>query len=208
MTVRGADGRRILGVASLLAGLTALAVGIATWHAPGRVPAAAGTLPPAVPVITSADSPAPRSTRTTTPPTAPTRVVIGKLRVDAPVDPAGVAADGELHIPDDPARLGWWIGSARPGEARGTVLIAGHVDTAAQGRGALFELEKLPVGATIRVSTQDYRVVARRSYAKQRLPDDLFRRGTAPRLVLITCGGDFRDGTYSHNVVVYAQPIR
>jgi hypothetical protein len=52
-----------------------------------------------------------------------------------------------------------------------------------------------------------YRAVARRSYAKRRLPDDLFRTDTAPRLVLITCGGAFSNGTYSHNVVVYATPV-
>ena len=221
MIVRGAGRRRIWGMASLLAGSCALTVGIATLQAPGRVPASAGTLP--APVSTSADPSAPVSTSagpppsrvrvapTTAPALLPTRLLIGKLSVDAPVQPAGVARDGELRIPEDPARLGWWIGSARPGEARGTVLIAGHVDTATDGRGALFRLETLPIGATIAVrsgtSTEQYRTVARRSYVKQRLPDDLFRTGTPPRLVLITCGGDFRDGAYSHNVVVYAEPV-
>ena len=54
---------------------------------------------------------------------------------------------------------------------------------------------------------QAYRAVARRSYVKRKLPADLFRTDTAPRLVLITCGGSFADGTYSHNVVVYAEPV-
>ena len=144
-------------------------------------------------------------------PVTPVQVRIPTLQVAAPVDPAGVEADGELRIPADPARLGWWIGSARPGESRGTVLIAGHVDTAKAGRGALFRLETLAMGARIEVRadgrTQAYKAVARRSYVKRKLPADLFRTDTAPRLVLITCGGDFRHGTYSHNVVVYAQPV-
>jgi hypothetical protein len=213
MTARDAGGRRVLGAVSLAAGLCALAVGIATLNAPGRVPASAGTLP----VVAPASSPAPSASRSRKPavapaaPTLPTRVAIAKLGVDAPVDPSGVAPDGELRIPENPERLGWWIGSARPGEPNGTVLIAGHVDTASAGRGALFALETLPMGALIRVRTstsaQQYKAVARRSYAKRRLPADLFRPGTPPRLVLITCGGDFHDGAYSHNVVVYAEPV-
>jgi hypothetical protein len=91
------------------------------------------------------------------------------------------------------------------------VVIAGHVDTAEDGPGALIRLEDLRLDAPIEVRAGDrvvrYRAVARRSYAKQRLPADLFRAGTAPRLVLITCGGTFSDGAYSHNVVVYAEPI-
>lgn len=145
-------------------------------------------------------------------PSTPTRVVIPALRVDAAVDPVGVGAGGALGIPEDADRLGWWIGSAMPAAARGTVLIAGHVDTVADGQGALFRLETLAMGARIDVRSGDrvvaYRAVARRSYTKRRLPPDLFRSDTAPRLVLITCGGAFENGSYSHNVVLYAEPLR
>ena len=54
--------------------------------------------------------------------------------------------------------------------------------------------------------TVNYRAVARRSYDKQHLPADLFRPGTAARLALVTCGGTFHHGAYSHNVIVYAEP--
>ncbi|AGL20727.1 peptidase C60, sortase A and B [Actinoplanes sp. N902-109] len=197
----------------LAAGFGAIIAGVVTLHAPGRAPADAGVLPPLVPSATPA---APRTSAAPDGPAdifpAPARVVIAALKVDAPVDPAGVTHGGELGIPEDPSRLGWWIGSAQPGEPRGTVLIAGHVDTRADGPGALFRLEDLPMGAAIQVRadgrTQQYRAVARRSYVKRRLPADLFSTGTEPRLALITCGGTFRDGTYSHNVVVYAEPVR
>ncbi|MGK5684096.1 class F sortase [Actinoplanes sp. URMC 104] len=223
MSIRDAGGRRALGLGLLAAGVCALTVGIATLHEPGRVPAAAGTLPaPSFTVpgpASSASAPSVAPSRSATrgardlpaAVTMPTRVTIGDLDVDAPIDPAGVARDRELRIPEDPSRLGWWIGSARPGEPTGTVLIAGHVDTAADGRGALFELENLKMGARIQVrsgaTTHEYRAVARRSYVKSRLPADLFRPATSPRLVLITCGGDFHDGAYSHNVVLYAEPV-
>jgi hypothetical protein len=141
----------------------------------------------------------------------PTRVAIGQLKVDAPVQAVGVRADRSLNVPDDGARLGWWIGSATPGSPRGTVVIAGHVDTAEDGPGALFRLENLKLGATIQVRAGDrvvaYKAVARRSYPKQRLPKELFAANTAPRLALVTCGGSFHDGVYSHNVIVYAEPV-
>ncbi|GAB2604422.1 hypothetical protein Aab01nite_78090 [Paractinoplanes abujensis] len=229
-------GRRVAGLAALVVGLTALAIGVATLHEPGRVPTSAGALPgvspssavpgavpsSAVPGV-SPSSAVPgvsfssAATRAAPPkpagpvPEMPGRVVIPGLKVDAPVDPAGVERGGELRIPADPARLGWWIGSARPGVSRGTVLIAGHVDTAEDGRGALYSLETLPMGARIEVragrTTYEYRAVARRSFVKRQLPADVFSTATSPRLVLITCGGDFRDGSYSHNVLVYAEPV-
>jgi sortase family protein len=212
MIDRDTAGRRITGWATLVAGLGALAGGLATLTAPSVAPDA-GTVPAAA--VTTPVAPRVSSGVTREPVAAafsPTGVTIAALRVSAPVDPVGVTAGGELSIPDDPARLGWWIGSAGPGSPRGTVLLAGHVDTAADGRGALFELEKLRMGALIGVragaTVVTYRAVARRSYGKSRLPADLFDADTAARLVLVTCGGEFRDGSYNDNVVLYAVPVK
>ena len=201
-------GRRAAGWTTLVAGLGALAVGLVLLLRPPVAPPDAGALPaPAVVVAPSAVVSMQAAPALWT----PTELAIGRLRVTAPVEAVGVTGAGALDVPADPDRLGWWFGSALPGDRRGTVLIAGHVDTAEDGRGALYRLETLPVGARIEVRaggrTVGYRVEARRSYAKSRLPRDLFRRDTAPRLVLITCGGAFRDGSYDHNVVVYATPV-
>ena len=211
-------GRRAAGWTTLVAGLCALAVGLVLVLRPADAPADAGVLAP-VPAAPSAPAPAssvpPASAPATRAPQlaalwTPTRVSIGRLRVEAPVDAAGVTARGDLDVPEDPDRLGWWIGSALPGSRTGTVLIAGHVDTERDGKGALYRLENLPMGARIDVRAGDrtvtYEVTARRSYAKSRLPKDLFRRDTPARLALVTCGGAFRDGAYDHNVVVYAEP--
>jgi sortase family protein len=209
MTRTEAGGRRVMGWVTLVAGLCTLAAGTATLVAPADPPDA-GVVPAAV---AEPDRPAPTNIKH--PPAirtafAPAAVAIGALHVDAPVDPVGVTSDGALVIPQDPARLGWWIGSAMAGEKRGTVLLAGHVDTASDGPGALFQLEELPMGALIKLradgETVTYRAVARRSYHKSRLPADLFTTDTAARLVLITCGGAFHHGSYTDNVVLYAVP--
>jgi hypothetical protein len=221
----GAGSRRVTGWVALVAGLGALAAGLTTLTG-ATVPPDAGVLPMAT--IGAAPAAAPRAGGATgkaggatgeaggatgkrvAATFSPTGVAIADLRIDAPVDPVGVTADGALSIPGDPARLGWWIGSADPGSPRGTVLLAGHVDTAADGPGALFKLERLPMGALIDVRAGEkvvtYRAVARRSFSKRRLPADLFSPDTPARLVLITCGGEFHDGSSSDNVVLYAVP--
>jgi hypothetical protein len=219
--------RRVVGWAALTAGLGASTAAVLLVMQAGRPAADAGTLPVSIPgavaaaadpLVTPAATPVTPVATPVTPAAAPvagwatpTRLTIGALRVDAPVDAVGVGTGGALAVPDDPARVGWWIGSAAPGSARGTVLLAGHVDTAGQGPGALFRLERMPMGTTITVRagtrTSTYRATARRSYDKERLPTELFRAGTAPRLALVTCGGTFHHGTYSHNLVVYAEPV-
>lgn len=210
-------GRRAAGWTTLVAGLSALAVGAVLLLQPARAPADVGVLPSIVALSPSASLPVPAASTPAirapelTARWTPAEVAIDRLDLAAPVDPVGVTPDGVLDVPADPDRLGWWIGSALPGDRRGTVLIAGHVDTARDGKGALYRLARLPVGARIEVRGGDrtvaYRVTARRSYPKSRLPKDLFRRDADGRLALVTCGGAFRDGAYDHNVVVYAAPL-
>jgi hypothetical protein len=214
MTDAGTGGRRLLGAATLVAGLGALAAGLVMVITPGVAPGDTGVVPPVAtrPATTAAVRPSLRPSAGRGPVAhSPARLSIAALDVEAGVEAAGVGRDGSLSIPEDPRRLGWWIGSARPGDRDGTVLIAGHVDTAADGRGALFRLEDLAMGARIIVRAGDhdvvYRAVARRSYRKSRLPADLFRSDGAPRLVLVTCGGRFSGGAYARNVVVYAEPL-
>ncbi|GAA3276876.1 class F sortase [Dactylosporangium vinaceum] len=214
MNIRDTAGsRRALGWAALGAGLAAVvvAIALALTARPGPVDAGVLPPPPADSGAATGGSAPPSSPAPTRELATPTRLHISALGVDAPVDPAGVTSAGAFGVPDDPGRVGWWIGSALPGAPAGTVLIAGHVDTAKAGRGALYDLEHLPVGAEVGVASGDlsvtYRVAARRSYGKQRLPRDLFTTAGPARLVLITCGGTFRNGSYASNVVVYAEPV-
>jgi hypothetical protein len=140
----------------------------------------------------------------------PVRLVIAEIGVSAEVVDAPVEASGRFAVPADPRRVGWWVGGALPGAQTGTLAVAGHVDDRA-GPGALFRIPELPVGAAVYVDGDTrryaYRVTARRTYPKQHLPAEVFDPDVAHRLVLITCGGAFRDGHYDDNVVVYAEPV-
>ncbi len=193
--------------------------------APSPAPSSAA---PSSPVSPSTASPSPASpgpARPTGPPPAPLgalvdasftpqRLLVPALDVDAPVVGVGTERDGGLVIPDDPATVGWWSGGAAPGSPVGTVVLAGHVDTAEAGPGALFDLARAPVGARVRLTagtgTATYEVTARRRYPKDDLPwRTLFAQTRQPRLVLVTCGGAFDRATrhYTDNVVVVATPV-
>lgn len=144
----------------------------------------------------------------------PVRLRLPRLNIDAPVLPVSVGVDGLLGVPDNPRRLGWWSSSSRPGMPSGSVVIDGHVDSATLGLGALFRLrEARPGDEVVLVNSAErstrYTVVARRSYAKTSLPvAEVFAADVGPRLVLLTCGGQFDRGTghYADNIVVYAVP--
>jgi hypothetical protein len=160
-----------------------------------------------------ATQPAPASRVTAAP--APVRLTISAVGVDARVEPAGVdPGTGEFAVPSNVDTVGWYrFGPGLDADA-GSVVLAGHVDSAEQGRGALFRLGQLATGTRIEITGADsqvraYNVVAREEYPKSRVPlERYFARDGAPRLALITCGGPFDDKTrhYRDNVVVTAVP--
>jgi hypothetical protein len=172
--------------------------------AQGSLPAATPTVPvrPAVP------APAPERI-------APVRLAVPSAGVDAQVLPVGVAADGQVEIPEDASRVGWYRFGPGPTSEQGSVVLVGHRDSRSQGAGALFRLDRVRPGDRITVTLADrtavaYRVVERRQYDKQVVPlAQLFDRTGSPRLTVITCGGpyDAQLGGYQNNLVVTAVPL-
>jgi len=150
-------------------------------------------------------------------PTPPVLVRIPSIEVDAPVVPVGLEADGAMEIPSDVRTIGWFDpfgGSGlAPGEP-GTAVIAGHVDSRVQGRGAFWLLRDLKPGDLIEVVHDDGSVSAWRieevvRYPKEDIPiEDIFTFEGPSRLALITCGGEFDRsiGSYLENYVVTAVP--
>jgi Sortase domain len=141
----------------------------------------------------------------------PTGLTIGALDVDdAPVRPVGVAASGEMEIPPV-AEVGWYRFGTRPGEP-GAAVLAAHV--AYDGVDGVFRrLGDLAAGDDVSVTLSDgsrqrYVVTDVAHYPKRRLPADVWARDGDPRLVLITCGGEFDDDadSYEDNVVAFARP--
>lgn len=145
---------------------------------------------------------------------APVRLRVDAIGVDAPVVAVGKEANGEMEIPSDVAEIGWYAPGPAPGQV-GSAVLAGHVDSRSQGRGAFFSLRDLEPGDRLTVTDDrgratEFEVHARRQYAKGDLPTDaIFATTGLPRLALITCGGDFdrSRSSYRDNVVVYALAV-
>ncbi len=141
----------------------------------------------------------------------------------APVRPASTV-NGVLAVPEHVSTVGWWDGSAQIGDPFGSTVIAGHIDSATEGLGFFARLLSLkkgqhvtvrgfavtdPKNATTRHAT--YRITSSTLVAKDALAadSDAFDQTTAPRLVLITCGGAYlpSKGGYQSNVVIIAEPV-
>ncbi len=144
---------------------------------------------------------------------APARIRIHSIGVDAAIVPVAIdEPTGSMQIPADIAKVGWYRFGPSPGQS-GSSLLVGHVDSSARGAGVFFRLRAVPVGSVVSITFADgaiarFRVMARRSYPKAELPQELFARSGDPVLTLITCGGAFDRTTqhYVDNVVVYAVP--
>jgi hypothetical protein len=141
----------------------------------------------------------------------PTALTIGALDVaSAPVRPVGVAADGGMEIPPV-AEVGWYRFGPRPG-APGSAVLAAHI--AYDGVDGVFRhLDDLATGDVVTVALDDgaerrFVVTDVAQYPKSELPADVWARAGDPRLVLITCGGEFDEDadSYEDNVVAFASP--
>ena len=147
---------------------------------------------------------------------APARLRIPALKLDATVAAVGVDAEtGEFDVPPSVDRVGWYKFGPGATATAGSIVVAGHVDSADQGKGAFFRLSSLAPGDTMTLAgpggvDRAFTVVARERYQKTRIPlDRYFARDGAPRLTLITCGGPFDAQTrhYRDNIVVTAEPV-
>lgn len=192
--------------------LIAVAVAqLAVLPVPGRPgPPPLGDPAPTIPVATARE--AQRADRD------PARFV--PERIDLPGGASAVVVPvatvgRELVVPEDPGRVGWWDGSSYVGDEYGSTVIAGHVDSLDRGLGFFFRLWNARVGDRVLVSAEDgrqaYAITALRQVPRTDLVDDeeVFAIDGPPRLVLITCAGEYRPerGGYSRNLVVIARPV-
>lgn len=137
---------------------------------------------------------------------------IPKLKVEADVLTISVD-DGELIPPINPKQTGWWNGGAKPGAAKGTAVIAGHINYSGV-EGALARIGTLDPGDKVIVhgthngkkATLTFKITGVRTYHKTKLPyAEIFDQQVAGRLALVTCGGPFdaTTGNYLDNIVAY-----
>ncbi|MEU5414357.1 class F sortase [Streptomyces clavifer] len=207
----------------------AVAVGLGFLLVYNSLDASAG-VPPPVAAATSAPAPAataparptpsatPRPTPSASTPgrglprSAPERIRIKRIAVDAPFTPLAIGPSGQLDAPpaDDMNLAGWFKDGAAPGE-RGTSVVAGHVDTKT-GPAVFLLLSTLEAGNKVSITRKDgidtvFKVDSVETFSKADFPDErVYADNGTAQLRLITCGGEYdrKAKDYKDNVVVFA----
>jgi hypothetical protein len=143
------------------------------------------------------------------PTSLPVRVLIPSLGIRPPVESLGLDRYGAMDTPNNIWDVGWYNAGPVPG-APGDAVIDGHAGY--PGQPLIFgRLVKLQPGEQIVVvladgSQQNFAVVSVASYPLGSMPPGMFEPYGPPRLTLVTCDGQFNDGTktYANRLVVEA----
>lgn len=206
-------------------GVAGIAIGVAAvlLIAPGQ------SLRPSPAAPGAAPSPGPAAPGAAQNPGKGFRVMVPSIGVNAPVVPVGATAagGGTLSVPSSVHVVGWWDGFvsssagppvqdkvASPGQS-GVALLAGHIDSAVQGKGVFYKLQQIKPGAEITVidtgqaknKVTHWKVTRVQMMFKTDLPPALFVSTGPPQLALVSCGGLFDDATghYLDNVIAWAR---
>ena len=143
-------------------------------------------------------------------PSAPVRLRISAIGVNAAVQPLGLLADGSLQPPNAWQIAGWYDDGVTPGDL-GPAVIAGHVDSIS-GPAIFYRLRQLRPGDLAIVQRRDGRLLtfvvdSLAVYPKAAFPTAAIYGPTPlPTLRLVTCIGDYdwHAHTYLDNLVVTA----
>jgi hypothetical protein len=202
-------GRRIsLTAAGLVALVVAAFGGWQAWQGAQALPTAPVL---AAPTIGSAEPPTTMTDGSGLDRSAPVRIGIPAINVNADIDQVGLAPDGTMaEQPLSRAnRAAWYRLGPTPGQV-GPAVIVGHVDTK-HAKAVFYKLNQLRPGDMVSVTRADGRTVTfivdgLAMYPKDHFPTSKVYAATRyPALRLITCGGSFDTaaGSYVDNIVVY-----
>ncbi|MFE7314740.1 class F sortase [Streptomyces sp. NPDC057555] len=146
---------------------------------------------------------------------APKRLTIPEIAVDAPFTRLTLGPTGQLNAPPaaDTNLVGWYQDGAAPGE-RGAAIVAGHVDTKT-GPAVFLQLETLRPGSTVEITREDgiiatFKIDSVETFSKANFPNDRVYADTPDaQLRLITCGGSYdrKAKDYTANVVAFAHLV-
>ncbi|MFF8377315.1 class F sortase [Streptomyces sp. NPDC015661] len=148
------------------------------------------------------------------PASAPVRLRIPETDVDAPMMRLGLAENGALDVPPAANRnmAGWYGDGTAPG-AKGTAIVAGHVDNA-EGPAVFYTLGALKKGHRIEVDREDgktavFTIDAIEVYDNKNFPDTkVYAEADRAEIRVITCGGGFsKKNGYQGNVVAFGHLI-
>lgn len=149
----------------------------------------------------------------------PTRLVIPKLGLDAPILAIGADGSGAMQVPRPPdprdsvwGEVYWWSVGYAPGQV-GDAVIAGHVNRPDAGPAAFTHLNWLVPGDQLRVITADghtltFVVTAKstplvpRQYRDNPTIERIFGPALTANLNLLTCWGEWDGKEFDRRLVI------
>jgi LPXTG-site transpeptidase (sortase) family protein len=158
------------------------------------------------------------------PPAAPTRMLIPRLYIDAPVVVQGLTPDRQPDVPDRPDQVAWYPSfSSAPGQSSNAVF-AGHVDWQTPAGqpipGVFYRLREMKTGDLIELTLEDGATLQYRVRANvAAIYDDpeilaVMQPTVKDVITIITCGGAWEKargaphgGNYTHRVIVRAERV-
>ena len=148
------------------------------------------------------------------PASAPVRINIPAIAVDAGMESLHRGADSTLGIPAHWDDAGWYADGVVPGEP-GSAVIVGHLDSIWTGPAVFYRLPALQGGDTVLIKMGDGRsrrfvVDSSHEYAKSDFPTkSVYGSSARAELRLITCIGpyDRAKHNYLDNLIVIAHAV-
>lgn len=216
--LRSLPSRRKLVLAGLgLALMLVIGSGVFIWAAAARTPARGSlhvsgqTSASAVPVSPSA-APSEVPIALAKAPFVPSRLLIRRLNVDAPIEVKGINNHNQMEAPDHPLNAAWYRFTKMPG-AGGNAVFSGHLDAESIGPAIFWRLTQLKPGDMIEVVSPQstelrYQVKESVSYPVATIPmKTVLYPGGGDQITLITCSGKYQPGSgYDHRLVIRAVP--
>src|SRR3989344_5850952 len=145
----------------------------------------------------------------------PLHISIPKIDVEADIEPAGLAKDGTLAVPDGPNGVTWYRDGAKPGE-KGSAVVTGHYGPWRSGASSVFDnLHKLEKGDKIYIKEADGKTLTfvvreKKTYKLSDTAAEIFTKDDASYLNIITCSGQWlaSQKTFTNRLVVFTDLVK
>ena len=142
------------------------------------------------------------------------RLVVPKVKIDAPVEVKGINGRGEMEDPGGKDAVAWYDFSEFPGFG-GNAVFSGHVDWFTGDLGVFGRVKELKDGDEILIKLSDgmdmtYKVVSSIVYESAKAPvAEIVGKTENDSITFITCEGTFdrRAQDYSHRRIVRAERV-
>lgn len=133
----------------------------------------------------------------------PIKFSIPTLNINTKIQEVGITKKGNIASPRNFIDVGWYKYGTLPGKA-GTAIIDGHVDNGLAFPGVFSNLKNIQIGDDVYVETKEsdnlHFVVSQiETYNYNARTNDIFIQSDHPRLVLITCTGNWIPNLRTHD---------